>query len=70
MVNPVSQTIASHYDNFVMRETKCCLSSVFVGFPPVFLVVHLAVPVWLETLLARSRYIPALPFVEQAPHVH
>ena len=42
-------------------------SSVFVGFYPVFLVTQLAVLVWLEMLLARSRYIPALSFVEQPP---
>jgi heme/copper-type cytochrome/quinol oxidase subunit 3 len=42
-------------------------SSVFVGFYPVFLVVQLAALIWLEMLLARSRYIPALSFVEQPP---
>jgi heme/copper-type cytochrome/quinol oxidase subunit 3 len=42
-------------------------SSVFVGFYPVFLVSQLAVLLWLEILLARSRYIPALSFVEQPP---
>jgi heme/copper-type cytochrome/quinol oxidase subunit 3 len=42
-------------------------SSVFTGFYPVFLVIQLAVLVWLETLLARARYIPALSFVEQPP---
>jgi heme/copper-type cytochrome/quinol oxidase subunit 3 len=42
-------------------------SSVFVGFYPVFLVTQLVVLLWLETLLARSRYIPALSFVEQPP---
>jgi heme/copper-type cytochrome/quinol oxidase subunit 3 len=42
-------------------------SSVFVGFYPVFLVTQLAVLLWLEILLARSRYIPALSFVEQPP---
>jgi heme/copper-type cytochrome/quinol oxidase subunit 3 len=42
-------------------------SSVFVGFYPVFLVTQLAVLIWLEMLLARSRYIPALSFVEQPP---
>ena len=42
-------------------------SSVFVGFYPVFLVIQLAVLVWLEMLLARSRFIPALSFVEQPP---
>ena len=42
-------------------------SSVFVGFYPVFLVTQLAVLLWLEILLARSRFIPALSFVEQPP---
>ena len=42
-------------------------SSVFVGFYPVFLVVQLAAMIWLEMLLARSRFIPALSFVEQPP---
>jgi len=42
-------------------------SSVFVGFYPVFLVTQLAVLIWLEILLARSRFIPALSFVEQPP---
>ncbi|HEX5298036.1 MAG TPA: hypothetical protein VFW50_13695 [Streptosporangiaceae bacterium] len=42
-------------------------SSVFTGFYPVFLVIQLAALVWLETLLARARYIPALSFVEQPP---
>jgi len=42
-------------------------ASVFSGFYPVFLVVQLAVLIWLEILLARSRFIPALSFVEQPP---
>ena len=42
-------------------------SSVFVGFYPVFLTILLAVMVWLETLLARSRFIPAIFFAEQPP---
>jgi heme/copper-type cytochrome/quinol oxidase subunit 3 len=42
-------------------------SSVFAGFYPVFLVVQLAALLWLEMLLAKSRYIPALSFVEQPP---
>jgi heme/copper-type cytochrome/quinol oxidase subunit 3 len=42
-------------------------SSVFVGFYPVFLVVQLSVLIWLEMLLARARFIPALSFVEQPP---
>ena len=42
-------------------------SSVFTGFYSVFLTVQLAVLVWLEILLARSRFIPAISFVEQPP---
>ena len=42
-------------------------SSVFVGFYALFLVVLLAGMIWLETLLARSRFIPAISFVEQPP---
>jgi heme/copper-type cytochrome/quinol oxidase subunit 3 len=42
-------------------------SSVFVGFYPVFLTIQLCVLIWLEMLLARSRFIPALSFVEQPP---
>ena len=39
----------------------------FTGFYPVFLTVLLAAMIWLETLLARSRFIPAISFVEQPP---
>jgi heme/copper-type cytochrome/quinol oxidase subunit 3 len=42
-------------------------SSVFVGFYPVFLTIVLAAMIWLETLLARSRFIPEISFVEQPP---
>jgi heme/copper-type cytochrome/quinol oxidase subunit 3 len=42
-------------------------SSVFTGFYPVFLTSQLAVLIWLEILLARSRFIPAMSFVEQPP---
>jgi heme/copper-type cytochrome/quinol oxidase subunit 3 len=42
-------------------------SSVFVGTYPVFLTVVLAAMIWLEILLARSRFIPAISFVEQPP---
>ncbi len=42
-------------------------SSVFVGFNPVFIVVLLAVLIWLEILLMRSRSLPAVLFVEQPP---
>jgi hypothetical protein len=42
-------------------------SSTFTGFYAVFLTVQLAVLIWLEMLLARSRFIPAISFVEQPP---
>lgn len=42
-------------------------SSVFVGFYPVFTVILLAGLLWLESLLARSRSMPAIFFVEQPP---
>jgi hypothetical protein len=44
-------------------------ASTFTGFYPVFLTVQLAVLVWLEILLARSRFIPAISFIEQPPTV-
>ena len=42
-------------------------ASVFTGFYAVFLTIQFAVLVWLEMLLARSRFIPAMSFVEQPP---
>lgn len=42
-------------------------ASVFTGFYPVFLVIVLVAMIWLEILLAASRYIPAMSFVEQPP---
>jgi heme/copper-type cytochrome/quinol oxidase subunit 3 len=42
-------------------------SSVFVGTYPVYLTFVLAVMIWLETLLMRSRFIPTISFVEQPP---
>ncbi|MGH7734041.1 MAG: hypothetical protein ACREOE_10165 [Gemmatimonadales bacterium] len=42
-------------------------ASLFTGFYPVFVVVLLGGLVWLESLLARSRFIPAMSFVEQPP---
>lgn len=42
-------------------------SSVFVAFYPVFLTIQLVVLIWLETLLARSRFIPKISFIEQPP---
>jgi heme/copper-type cytochrome/quinol oxidase subunit 3 len=44
-------------------------SSVFTGFYPVFLTIQLAVLLWLEILLARSRFVPAMSFVEQPPTI-
>jgi hypothetical protein len=44
-------------------------SSVFTGFYPVFLTLQLAMLIWLEILLARSRFIPAISFIEQPPTV-
>ena len=44
-------------------------SSVFTGFYPVFLTVQLAAMIWLEIVLARSRFIPAMSFVEQPPTI-
>ena len=42
-------------------------ASVFSGFYPMLLIIQLSVLTWLEILLARSRFIPALSFVEQPP---
>ena len=42
-------------------------SSVFVGTYPVYLTVVLAMMIWLEILLMRSRSLPAIHFVEQPP---
>lgn len=42
-------------------------ASVFVAFYPVALVTWLSAMVWLEILVARSRNIPAISFVEQPP---
>jgi heme/copper-type cytochrome/quinol oxidase subunit 3 len=42
-------------------------ASVFTGFYPVFLTTQLFVLLWLEILLARSRHIPTISFVEQPP---
>ena len=44
-------------------------ASVFVGATPIFLVVVLAAMIWLEMLIARSRSILAISFVEQPPTV-
>jgi heme/copper-type cytochrome/quinol oxidase subunit 3 len=42
-------------------------ASVFVGFYPVALVSWLSAMIWLEIMIARSRSIPAMSFVEQPP---
>jgi hypothetical protein len=42
-------------------------ASVFTGFYPVLLAIVFAAMIWLESLLMRSRYIPAISFVEQPP---
>jgi heme/copper-type cytochrome/quinol oxidase subunit 3 len=42
-------------------------ASVFTGFYPVLIVILLGGLIWLETLLARARFIPAMSFVEQPP---
>jgi heme/copper-type cytochrome/quinol oxidase subunit 3 len=44
-------------------------SSVFTGFYAVFLTIQFAVLIWLEILLAGSRFIPAMSFVEQPPTI-
>jgi heme/copper-type cytochrome/quinol oxidase subunit 3 len=44
-------------------------SSVFTGFYAMFTVVLLAGAFWLETTLARSRFISAMAFVEQPPTI-
>ncbi|TVZ01633.1 hypothetical protein EAS64_29575 [Trebonia kvetii] len=44
-------------------------SSLFTGFYPVLLTIQFAVLIWLEILLARSRFIPAMSFVEQPPTI-
>jgi heme/copper-type cytochrome/quinol oxidase subunit 3 len=42
-------------------------ASVFTGFCPVYLVVALAVLIWLETLVMRCRVIPEIFLIEQPP---
>jgi heme/copper-type cytochrome/quinol oxidase subunit 3 len=42
-------------------------ASVFTGFYPVLIVILLCGLIWLEIMLARSRFIPAISFVEQPP---
>jgi heme/copper-type cytochrome/quinol oxidase subunit 3 len=49
------------------RPGSSGFASVFTGFYPVFIVIQLSGLIWLEILLARSRFIPAVSFVEQPP---
>ncbi len=42
-------------------------SSVFVGFYAIFIAILAAMMIWLETLVARSRFIPGIAFVEMPP---
>ena len=53
--------------NLPFQPGQSGFASVFVGFYPVALVTWLAAMIWLEILLARSRSIPAISFVEQPP---
>jgi heme/copper-type cytochrome/quinol oxidase subunit 3 len=42
-------------------------ASVFVGATPVFVIVVFCAMIWLEILVAKSRRIPEISFVEQPP---
>ncbi len=53
--------------NLPFQPGQSGFASVFVGFYPVALATWLAAMIWLEILLARSRSIPAISFVEQPP---
>jgi heme/copper-type cytochrome/quinol oxidase subunit 3 len=53
--------------NLPFQPGQSGFASVFVGFYPVALVTWLAAMIWLETLVVRSRNIPAISFVEQPP---
>ncbi|HEY1819403.1 MAG TPA: hypothetical protein VGG83_05700 [Trebonia sp.] len=53
--------------NLPFQPGQSGFASVFVGFYPVALVVWLGAMVWLEILVARSRHIPSISFVEQPP---
>jgi heme/copper-type cytochrome/quinol oxidase subunit 3 len=53
--------------NLPFQPGQSGFASVFVGFYPVALAVWLSVMVWLEIMIARSRSIPAISFVEQPP---
>src|SRR5580658_5518172 len=53
--------------NLPFQPGQSGFASVFVGFYPVALVTWLAAMIWLEIMIARSRSIPAISFVEQPP---
>jgi heme/copper-type cytochrome/quinol oxidase subunit 3 len=53
--------------NLPFQPGQSGFASVFVGFYPVALAVWLGAMIWLEILVARSRNIPAISFVEQPP---
>ena len=53
--------------NLPFQPGQSGFASVFTGFYPVALVTWLVAMIWLEILLARSRSIPAISFVEQPP---
>jgi heme/copper-type cytochrome/quinol oxidase subunit 3 len=53
--------------NLPFQPGQSGFASVYVGFYPVALTVWLGAMVWLEILVARSRHIPAIFFVEQPP---
>ena len=53
--------------NLPFQPGQSGFASVFVGFYPVALVSWLAAMIWLEILIARSRSIPEISFVEQPP---
>jgi hypothetical protein len=53
--------------NLPFQPGQSGFASVFVGFYPVALVSWLAAMIWLEIMIARSRNIPAISFVEQPP---
>jgi heme/copper-type cytochrome/quinol oxidase subunit 3 len=53
--------------NLPFQPGQSGFASVFTGFYPVALVIWLSAMVWLEIMVARSRSIPAISFVEQPP---
>lgn len=53
--------------NLPFQPGQSGFASVFVGFYPVMLVSWLGGMIWLEIMVARSRTIPEISFVEQPP---